>query len=126
MIIGCASPGNQNEKLAQEMFEAFNQHDWDKMAAYYSPDADFLDPSFGTAYVTRTQDQTSEKYAKLQAMFPDIRDDIKEMYSSGDKVVVEFVSSGASGDSIRFALPIISVLTFREGKIIRDATYYDQ
>lgn len=117
---------SENKRIALEMFDAFNQHDWRKMASYYSPDAEFLDPAFGPEYVTRSQGQTSAKYAGMQTMFPDIYDDVKEVYDDEDKVIVEFVSSGSSGDTIHFKLPIITVLTIKEGKIIRDATYYDQ
>ena len=125
-LMGCAAPEEKNKGIALEMFDAFNKHDWNKMASYYSPNAEFLDPSFGLEYVTRTQSQTSNKYAGIQAMFPDIYDDIKEVYEDGDKVIIEFISSGSSGDTIQFKLPIITVLTFKDGKIIRDATYYDQ
>lgn len=58
-------------------------------------------------------------------MFPDIKDSIVDMQAVDNQVVVQFVSSGSSGDSIHFKLPICSVLTFANGKIVKDATYYD-
>lgn len=124
LLVGCTST-NKNVELTKEMFDAFNRHDWKGMASYYSPDAQFLDPSYGLEYVTKTQAETSSKYSEMESMFPDIRDDVKEVYSDGDKVIVEFISTGSSGDSISLKLPIISVLTFKDGKIVRDATYYD-
>jgi ketosteroid isomerase-like protein len=121
-----ACTNNKNEQLATEMFAAFNRHDWSTMASYYSDHAEFLDPSFGIDYVTRSRSETATKYSEMAQTFTDITDSVKSIYCTGDKAVIEFVSSGSSGDSIKFKLPICSILTFKNGKIIRDATYYDQ
>lgn len=126
--LSCSSlsdEGKKNGALARKMFEAFNQHDWQTMAAYYSDSASFLDPSLGKEYVKQTRNDIIEKYKGYQQMFPDIQDNVKGIYPSGDKVTVEFVSTGHSGDSLSFTLPIISVLTFKNGLIVKDATYYD-
>jgi ketosteroid isomerase-like protein len=99
------------------------------MAACYSDTAEFLDPSFGTEYVKKTRAETAAKYAELQQMLPDIHDEIVDITASGDKVVVQFVSTGSAqgtdGKKETFTLPICSVLTIKGGKIIKDATYYD-
>lgn len=107
------------------MFEAFNRHAWDSMAGYYADSAMFLDPSFGMEYVLKTRKETAAKYRELAVIFPDIHDKVAGMYASGDKVTVEFVSTGTMGDTLTFKLPIVAVLTFKEGMIVRDATYYD-
>jgi hypothetical protein len=62
----------------------------------------------------------------MESMFPDIHDEIVGIYPSDNVVTVEFISTGSMNDSIRFKLPIISVLTFSNGLIVKDATYYDQ
>ena len=116
----------QNIALTQKMFDAFNKHDWQTMASYYTEDALFLDPAFGKNYVIKTQPETAAKYSELQKIFPDLHDEVVGLYPSGDKVTVEFIATGSMGDSISFKLPIVSVLTFKDGKIVRDATYYDQ
>lgn len=126
--LGCGSAADtsdQNTRLAKEMFATFNAHDWTKMASYYSEDAMFLDPSFGKSYVKKSRAETAAKYADMQKIFADIRDDITGIYASGDHVTVEFVSTGKAGDGTTFTLPIVTVLTFKDGAIIRDATYYD-
>ena len=125
----CSSPDHaqqQNIALTQKMFEAFNKHEWQAMASYYTDNALFLDPAFGKDYVTKTQQETAAKYSELQKMFPDLHDEVIGLYPSGDKVTVEFIATGSMSDSISFKLPIVSVLTFKDGKIVRDATYYDQ
>jgi ketosteroid isomerase-like protein len=125
-IISCARPAEkENKETATQMFAAFNAHDWQRMTSYYSPDADYLDPAYGLDYVKKSPTEIIEKYSGMEKMFADIHDEVKGMYASGDKVTVEFISTGSSGNSIEFALPICTVLTFQNGKIIRDATYYD-
>jgi ketosteroid isomerase-like protein len=106
-------------------FEAFNRHAWNEMTALYAENASFLDPSYGKEYVTKSRKETAEKYAGMQTMFPDMHDEVTGIYSSGDVVTVEFVATGSMNDSVHFKLPIVSVLTMRDGLVIRDATYYD-
>jgi ketosteroid isomerase-like protein len=127
LLVQCTAhaPVENNEAAARKMFEAFNTHQWQAMAACYRDTASFLDPSLGKTYVAQRREEIVEKYAAMQQMFSDIHDEITGVYTSGDKVVVEFISTGTSGDSLTFSLPIVTVLTFRDGLIVRDATYYD-
>lgn len=128
LLFSC-SPGNDptsgNVNLAREMFDAFNQHDWNTMSEFYAVDAKFLDPSLGTDFVMQTHSQTVSKYSGLQSIFPDVKDHITGVYGSGEKVIIEFVSTGTSANGVQLRLPIVSVLTFKNGLIIKDATYYD-
>jgi ketosteroid isomerase-like protein len=126
-VMACSSKeaDNKNVETTRAMFDAFNRHDWEAMTTYYNESASFLDPSFGTSYVTKTRQETASKYAEMQKMFPDLHDELVGVYPSGDKVTVEFVSTGTMSDSIKFSLPIVTVLTFENGLIVKDATYYD-
>jgi ketosteroid isomerase-like protein len=127
-VAGCQSShsdGDANVARTRQMFDAFNRHDWQAMASYYSEPALFLDPSFGTDYVSKTRQETSAKYAEMEKIFPNIYDEIVGLYPCGDKVTIEFISSGTATDSSRFRLPIATVLTFKDGLIVKDATYYD-
>lgn len=127
LLVACApkTSDDKNAATARAMFDAFNRHDWKAMANYYSEPASFLDPSYGSEYVTKTRQETADKYAEMQTMFPDLHDELVGVYAFEDKVIVEFVSTGTMPDSIQFRLPIITVLTFENGFIVKDATYYD-
>ena len=115
-----------NVAIVKQMFDAFNQHDWDKMASYYSDDASFLDPTLGAAEVKQSHADIVRKYSGLEKMAPDIFDDIKHIHAAGNTVIVEFVSSGSAPDGSKWTLPICTVLTLADGKIVRDATYFDK
>lgn len=116
----------ENEKLVQTYFAHFNKHDWKKMAAMYATIAEFKDPSLGTGIVKQTQKQISDKYAELNAIFPDLKDSITAIYPSGDNhIVVEFISTGTAPDKTKFELPICTIFTIENGKITKDFTYYD-
>lgn len=115
----------QNVELTQKMFAAFNAHNWQEMASCYATDAQYLDPAYGPNLVSKTRQEIVAKYFEMQQMFPNIKDSIVEIQAVKNQVVVQFVSSGSSGDSIQFRLPICTVLTFANGKIAKDATYYD-
>lgn len=114
-----------NVEIARKMFDAFNQHNWELMASYYSDSAVFLDPTLGIDYVHLTHQDIVGKYEELSKTIQNLQDDVKGIYPSGDKVAVEFVSTGTLPDSSALYLPIATVLTIKDGKIVKDATYYD-
>jgi len=117
---------NNNEKLVKEYFEHFNRHEWAKMAEMYAEPAEFKDPSLGQGIVTQTREQVIAKYSQLNEMFPDLKDEIVNIYPSGEKhIIVEFKSTGTAADSSKFELPICTIFTFENGLITQDFTYYD-
>lgn len=126
-MTACSSSVQENPNVAivKKLFEAFNQHDWKTMAELYAENALFLDPSFGKEFVPKSRAETIVKYAEMQSMFPDIHDEVKNLYPSGGTITVEFTSTGATQDGTKFSLPIVSILTVKDGLIVKDATYYD-
>lgn len=132
ILFSCENPKKivmnttENEKLIRQYFEYFNKHDWQKMAAMYTETADFKDPSLGQGIVKQTHQQTIEKYSGLSATFTDVKDEVVNMYHSGDNhVIVEFISSGTAPDGSKFTLPICTIFTIENGLITKDFTYYD-
>jgi ketosteroid isomerase-like protein len=116
----------ENIRIIKSVFEYFNQHDWEKMAALYTDPAEFKDPSLGQEIVKKTRAQIVHKYRGLQEMSPDIRDDILQVYPSGDRhVIVEFVSSGTAPDGTQWTLPICTIFAIENGQVTKDFTYYD-
>jgi ketosteroid isomerase-like protein len=127
VFASCAKqdPGTANIAVANKMFHAFNKHDWEAMANCYTETASFLDPAFGTEYVSKSRQETVAKYNSMTKLFPDLHDEVTDMYASGDKVIAEFIASGSMSDSVKFKIPIAIVLTIKDGLIVKDATYYD-
>lgn len=120
-----AAPSD-NLAIVRRVYDCFNRHDWEGMAALYADPCEFKDPSFGTQPVWQTPAQVREKYAEMSALFPDLHDEVVATYPSGDQyVIVEFISSGTSPDGSKWALPICTIFTIEAGKIIGDYTYYD-
>lgn len=116
----------ENEKLVKQYFEHFNNHEWTKMANMYSEISEFKDPSLGQGIVKQTRQQIIDKYSELNKVFPDLHDQIIQVYPSGDKhIIVEFVSSGTAPDNSKFELPICTILTIENGVITKDFTYFD-
>ena len=111
----------QNVRLTYEIFDAFNAHDWEKMAAYYADELEYESPE--GRFTTKAA--LLEYYEGMHSAFPDIQDEIKAIYPSGSSVIIEFVARATAPDGSRMELPILGVLTFENGKVVRDATYYD-
>lgn len=96
------------------------------MAALYTDPAKFKDPSFGQDAVQQSRLQTIQKYKEMGDMFPDLRDDVVQVYPSEDKhVIVEFGSSGTDPEGVKWTLPICTIFTIENGMITKDYTYYD-
>ncbi len=119
-------PQTDNEKLVKQYFEHFNNHEWSKMANMYSEISEFKDPSLGQGIVKQTRQQIIDKYSELNKVFPDLHDQVIQVYPSGDKhIIIEFVSSGTSPDNSKFELPICTILTIENGVITKDFTDFD-
>ncbi len=115
-----------NKKVVEQYFAHFNNHEWEKMAGMYSKNAEFKDPSLGQGIIKQTRQQIIEKYSELNAIFPDIKDEILKTYLSGkNHIIVEFISSGTAPDNSKFELPICTIFTIENGKITKDFSYFD-
>jgi ketosteroid isomerase-like protein len=129
ILLACNSnidKNDSNEIFVKKYFEHFNAHDWQAMANMYVDTADFKDPSFGKTIVKQTRQQTITKYKDLTTIFPNIHDEILNVYTSNkNEIIVEFVSKGTSADGKSFSLPICTIFTIENGKIIKDFTYFD-
>lgn len=115
----------QNLNSAKALFAAFNQHDWNKMADFYAKDAQFLDPAYGMDWVKKNREELMANYKGMQKNSPDIKDELTTIFAAADQVSIQFTSSGTT-EGQQWSIPISTVLTFKDGKIIKDATYYDK
>lgn len=116
----------KNKELVEKYFTLFNQHDWKALSEMYADSAEFKDPTSGMKVVRKTRAQFVEEYTGLQQQFPDVHDQVVNMYPSGEKyVTVEFVSTGTGADQKKFELPIVVIFRIENGKIVQDFTYYD-
>lgn len=123
----CDSKDNSaNEQFVKKYFQLFNQHQWQALSELYVENAEFKDPSLGSGIVKQSRKEFVRKYSELNQMFPDLKDEIKTIYISGqNNVIVEFVSTGTAPDNTKFELPICTIFTIENGKITKDFTYYD-
>lgn len=121
-LFGCEATLTTDQiQLTREIFAAFNSHDWEKMASFYADRLEYTSPEGHF----ETKAEMLAYYRKMHKAFPDIQDEIITLYPSGSSVIVEFVAKATAPDGSRMELPIMGVLTFEKGKVIRDATYYD-
>lgn len=117
---------SKNEKLIKLYFEHFNNHEWEKMASLYAEISEFKDPSLGQGIIKQSRKEIISKYSELAKVFPDIHDQVIQIYPSGEKyIIVEFVSNGTAPDNTKFELPICTIFTIENGIITKDFSYFD-
>jgi len=131
-LIACNNSGNkttvisENQKVIIQYFDHFNKHEWEEMANLYSETAEFKDPSLGNGIIVQTRQDIIDKYSELNGIFPDIQDQLIQIYPSGEKhIIVEFVSTGTAADNSKFELPVCTVFTIENGLITKDFSYFD-
>lgn len=129
-FVSCQSSSSKieekNKELIEKYFTLFNQHDWKALSEMYADSAAFKDPTSGMKVIKKTKAQFVQEYTGLQQQFPDVHDQVLNIYPSGEKhVTVEFVSTGMGADQKKFELPIVVIFRIENGKIVQDFTYYD-
>ena len=119
-----ASETTQLRDTADKLFAAFNRHDIDAMIKLYAADAEIISPDHQKTL--HGPEGARAIYAPLFAQFPDLHDRVVTMTAQDHRIAVEFVSTGCAAPPNKcFELPIASVLTLRDGRIVRDVSYFD-
>ena len=121
-------------EIARKLFETFNRHDADALAEFYAAEIFADSPDYPQP--KRQPSEIKDYYAAMFAQSPDIYDDVKMMSAAGNRVFIEFVSTGTIENPSKdmppdvkgkkFSLKIATILEIKNGKIIRDVSYFDQ
>ncbi|GJM27702.1 MAG: hypothetical protein DHS20C17_03370 [Cyclobacteriaceae bacterium] len=118
---------SRNIELVQDIFRFFNEHNWEQMAGLYANPAEFKDPAYGIETVIQSTQEIIKKYREMNDTSADIQDKILTIYPSGEKhVIVEFMSSGTTKDGSNWSLPLVTIFTIENNRIVKDFTYYDK
>ena len=124
-----------NETLARNVYEAWNNRDWQTARDAMAPGGTIMIMGTGETY---EGPDGAEQYSTMWAdAFPDGRITVDHVHSTGDSVVVEFTGRGthtgtmetsmgsipATGRSM--TLHICDVLEFSDGKVTMQRSYTD-
>ena len=124
-----------NLSIARRLYDGWNERAFEEIADYTTDDSELVVVGTGDVFKGR---EGALKYNQNWADgFPDGRITVDNMVASGDTVVVEFSGHGthtgtlqtsmgdipATGKSL--TLHLCDVLEFRDGKIVRQRSYFD-
>ena len=117
---------DSNLTLIKNLYAAANRHDWPEVASYYSNPTRFLEPSMGADYHPVLHEEIIARYVSLEEAYSNFRMEIVGIYPYRNTVTVEYVSTGAEITGHLWKLPMCSVFTLKDGKIVQEAVYYNQ
>lgn len=122
---GIEDAQSAREEFIHAFFEAFNKKDTLFLKNSYAPNAVLEDPDHPWQPIEGSQ-AIIKNYQALFDFIPDVQDSIKTLLVNGNMAGIEFISTG-SIDGNPFRMRIFTLLEFDpNGKIKRDATYYDR
>lgn len=124
-----------NLTLARTLYEGWNDRAFDDIASSVAPDGKIVVVGTGDEFVG--PEGARQYNQQWYDGFPDGRITVDNLIDAGDTVVVEFTGRGthtgplatsmgeipATGRSL--TLKLCDVLTFRDGKIMEQRTYFD-
>lgn len=108
--------------LVHMMFEAFNAHDAERVAALYAPDAIVYAPDQCQPTVGREAIQLS--YQALFTEVGDVQDRLINTVVEEEQVAVRFIAT-SQRPGASFELPIASFMTIKNGLITEEWVYFD-
>ena len=121
------------EKIIKDYIAAWNAHDAEKIASFFTEDGVHEDIAIGSVYHGR--DELKSGLGPLFAACPDFRLETKSFFSTADCVAQEWVMTGtqtgafdnlgipATGKS--FSIQGASITILRRGKIARNTDYWN-
>ncbi len=121
-----------SEDVVRAYFDALNERDYEKVAALFSDDCEFVSVASGARF-TGT-DSMLHGLREFSEAFPDWAVEVSNVVASGRYVATEWKTSGTQqgvfrGESptgIHFRRDGCSVAEVEEGRIVRYRDYYDR
>lgn len=122
--VSCATMDDTSapDAVVSGMFEAFNRHDAEAVAAFYAEDGTLMSPEMCEPIVGR--EAVAANYRALFTEIPDVQDTILDMIVHDDRVAVQFVARSEL-EGAAFELPIAAILVVRDGLVVSDVAYFD-
>lgn len=121
------------EKVFDEYIAAWNSHDAEKIAEFFTEDGIHEDVAVGSVFHGK-----SELIAGLNPLFaacPDFKLELKTLFAVGNWVAQEWIMSGTQTGDLnilgipaagkRFSIRGASITRLRDGKIARNTDYWD-
>jgi steroid delta-isomerase-like uncharacterized protein len=121
---------NDSRTIVQEYIQAWSNHDIQKVRQ-------LLHPQYSSLSIDGKRREGVEEGIEIATMymnaFPDLKIDLKNIYSVGDIAVAEYVSQGTQqGEFLNInptgkqvSIPVCEVIECRDGKIYSERDYFD-
>ena len=109
-------------QFVEDLFETFNTHNSQALAAFYTEDARVISPENCTPTIGRNA--IAANYQALFDEIPDVYDALETVVIEGDKVALTFTASSKI-EGRAFELPIAAFMTLEGGLISEDKVYFD-
>ena len=119
------------KKAAKDLIGAWNSHDVDKIASFFTDDCVYEDLAFGV--VNRGKKELKGFIKATFVWSPDLKFELESFFSAGSRTASEWVMTGthagefgglpATGKS--FSVRGVSISELRGDKISRHADYYN-
>ena len=120
------------EKMLKDENAAWNTHDVDKIATFYTDDCVKEDVAIGRA--TRGKMEMKALVGGAFAAIPDMRIELVTLFDCGDRAATEWVMTGSYSNDFpglpvatgrRFSVRGASIMELRGGRISRISDYWD-
>lgn len=125
--LGAVTSGGTSTDLVQKQFAAWNTHDADKVASFYTDDVVYEDVAFGLK--AQGHVEMRKMAADFFAGVPDLKLEVVGNTSMGNRGSVEWVFSGTDvglyKTGKKFSVRGASVYELRGGKFSSNRDYYD-
>jgi len=121
---------NESQNIVQEYIQAWSNHDIQKIRQ-------LLHPQYSSTSIDGRRREGIEAGVEIATMymnaFPDMKIDVKNIYSMGDVAIAEYISRGTqSGEFLdihptgkQVSVPVCEVIETRDGKIFSERDYFD-
>jgi steroid delta-isomerase-like uncharacterized protein len=125
--LGAAAGRDKSADLIQRQYAAWNAHDANQVASFYTEEVVYEDVAFGIK--ARGQEELRKMAAGFFTGVPDLKLEIVSHTSTGNRGSVEWVFSGTDvglyKTGKKFSVRGASVYELRGGKFSSNRDYYD-